>query len=273
MRLKRPLLPVVTILLALVPSVALASDHAGIHHYNTSVCGRKWVAVDLGHGAYTNVYNGQAGAMCISVERRRLAFQVTHWTEGAGAWQFVHLSNGINWGRYSCLDGPSGTGRGSRCIRFPVQVRYDGHPVTSAQAWWPRNMVGNVSYDLWFNRTLVTPSSLKQNNGAEIMIWLAQPNLDYYPHATRYVRIDGIEWAVMDWISFHNNTHWHYVAYMAVRQRRSVTGLRLNPFLREAEAHGELNPNWWWTSANFGAEISHNGRGFDVSSYSLTGVR
>jgi hypothetical protein len=49
----------------------------------------------------------------------------------------------------------------------------------------------------------------------------------------------------------------------------------LNPFFRDAERAGEVSPSWYLTAIDFGAEINRtvSGPGFDVSRYSLTGVR
>ena len=274
---RRLLLPALVLAALLAPSAALASAapprFAGVHTWNVNVCGRAWVPVDMGGGAYSTVYNAQSAGTCISVERHHLAFQVTKWTPGTGGWQYPHVSNGVNWGRDTCRDGPSGTLPGSQCLQFPVPAGADGDPVTSVHAYWPSGMTGNVSYDLWFNRERAPWYALGQNDGAEIMIWIAYPGLSaYLAHADRTVTVDGIKWAVMHWVSHHNGKYWFYTAFMAVRQRGAVSGMRLNPFMGYAESQGWLKPSWWWTSANFGAEIDRGGLGFGVTSYALSGL-
>jgi hypothetical protein len=86
----------------------------------------------------------------------------------------------------------------------------------------------------------------------------------------------GIAWDVMSWIAYKRTTgtSWRYVAYLAHQQRDSVSRLWLNPFFRDAERWGELSPTWYLTAIDFGAEINETvrGAGFDVASYSLTGV-
>ena len=78
--------------------------------------------------------------------------------------------------------------------------------------------------------------------------------------------IDRIHWDVMTWEA-HNpatDTSWRYVAYLAHRQRNSVSRLWLNPFFRNAERAGELSPSWYLTAIDFGAEINRRpspGRG------------
>jgi hypothetical protein len=147
--------------------------------------------------------------------------------------------------------------------------------VTSASVH-PHLINGNVSYDIWVNRTDVAPRKLGQPNGAEIMIWLSYPGLADYADA-RHVVIDGIQWDVMTWEARNKTTGttWRYVAYLAHQQRNSVSQLWLNPFFRDVEQAGEMSPSWYLTAIDFGAEINQTvrGPGFDVTHYSLTGVR
>lgn len=249
---------------------------AGVLNYNAPVCGRGYVPVNLGRGDYYNVYNAQDGSTCISAQRHHLSWYVTSKSPSAHGWQFPNISSGIAWGRYTCYDGRSAyRGHGSQCMRYPVQQYRDGMPVTGVQ-YWPHLANGNVAYDIWFNRTYVAPSLLRQNNGAEIMIWLDYPGLQgmVRAHTVRTVRIGGYRWNVMAWYNTwtHPGTPWEYVAYVAVHPMLSVPRLWLNEFFREAEAHGELDRTWWLTNIAFGTEINQGGQGFAVRSYYLTGV-
>jgi hypothetical protein len=261
------------LLIAAAPPAAPAS---GTDTWNHLVCGTSFVPVNLGHGDYFNVINATEANTCVTAERTHLSWYVSSWHPAALGWQYPNISSGIEWGRYTCDDGRSAapSSPGSKCMRYPVQVAKDGNPVTSVSVH-PHLTRGNVAYDIWFNKTDVSPLKLGQPNGTELMIWIAYPGIKDWAES-RHVVIDGIHWNVMTWVAHnHNNgVTWRYVAYLAEHQRDSVSGLKLNPFFREAESAGELSASWYLTSIDFGAEINDTARGpgFDVASYSLTGV-
>lgn len=261
------------LLLATLPASAMR----GTPVYNRPVCGSAYVPVNLGKGNYFNVINAPAGNTCVTVERNRLSWYVSSFRPIPQHWQYPNISSGIEWGRYTCDDGPSAnpSSPGSKCMRYPVRVDRDGMPVTSA-AVHPHISNGNVAYDIWVNRKDVSPAKLGQPDGAEVMIWIAYPGISDNANA-RHVVVDGIHWDVMTWEA-HNRaagTSWRYVAYLAHQQRDSVSRLWLNPFFRDAERAGEMSPTWYLTAIDFGAEINQTvrGPGFDVTRYSLTGVR
>jgi hypothetical protein len=238
-----------------------ATSATGVHVYNANVCGTNWVKVRT--NSYYNAYNApEAQAYtCLSVQRLRLDFQITK-IDYHGAWGYPNISSGWESGINSCA-GVSGT-----CFAYPVEEEHDGLPETSVQtALWPGTY--NASYDIWFNQTKGHPV---QDNGTEVMIWIAYPGI--YRSFNRYVTIEGIRFGVMDWIAYNaqTRTHWHYVAYLALHQRSSVTNLWLNPFFREAIAHGELSPHWWLTGIDFGFELVRGGLHTDILGYSLKGV-
>jgi hypothetical protein len=260
----------------LLIAAAPAAAPIGNDVWNGPVCGAGYVRVDLGHGDYFNVINAPARNTCVTAERHHLSWYVSSWHQAPHSWQYPNISSGIEWGRYTCDDGASGSpsSPGSKCMRYPVRVDRDGAPVTSASVH-PHLISGNVAYDIWFNKTDVSPLRLGQPDGAEVMIWIAYPGITDTADA-RHVVIDGIRWDVMTWEA-HNKrtgTSWRYVAYLAHQQRESVSRLWLNPFFLDAERAGEMSPSWYLTGIDFGAEINQtvHGAGFDVAHYSLTGV-
>jgi hypothetical protein len=251
------------------------TPHAGVLRYNTPICGREYAPVSLGKGNYFNVYNTQSGNTCISVERHHLSWYVYSFRPTPFGWQYPNISSGWEWGRYTCLDGRSARpGHGSKCMRYPVQVRKDGFPYSTVSAW-PHLSNGNLSYDIWFSHTAKTP--VLQNNAAEVMIWLALPGISLSNYNIwYYTKIDGQRWAVIHWVASNRTTgtRWNYVAYLAVHQSSHFAGW-LNPFFRDAERHGWLSPRDYLTGIDFGEEInrpSTYGRGFAVKYYTLTGV-
>lgn len=234
---------------------------SGVRQYNVNVCGKNWVKIRT--NSYFNFYNAPEGQAytCLKIMRLKLDFQITK-ISYRGAWGYPNISSGWESGTYSC-SWVKGT-----CFQYPVEEEHDGMPKTSVTtALWPGAY--NASYDIWFNKTKAHPL---QDNGTEVMIWIAHPGL--YPAVDRYVTIEGIRFGVMEWTArnWRLGVNWHYVAYIAVHQRRSI-GLWLNPFFRDAIRNGELSPHWWLTGIDFGFELVHGGLHTDVLNYSLTGVK
>jgi Glycosyl hydrolase family 12 len=259
--------------LLIAPSAARASTiyAGGLETYNRPVCGASYVPVDLGRGNYFNVYNEQDNRSCISVEEHHLAFTVTS-RDSADSWQYPNISSGWEWGRYTCQDGRSAlpTSPGSQCMRYPVQEKSDGTPLTSV-SYSQHLGSGNVSYDIWFNRADATPG---QDDGTEVMIWLAHPGVAISARSVCWTAtIQGRKYDAMCWRAKNKTgVSWNYVAYVAVGQTRSLPPTFLNGFFRSAIAHGKLSPDWWLTAIDFGAAIN-TGVGFAVGHYSLEDVR
>jgi hypothetical protein len=234
----------------------------GVNVYNANVCGTNWVKVRT--NSYYNYYNApdSQAYTCLKVMRLRLDFQITK-IDYHGAWGYPNISSGWESGINSCA-GVSGA-----CFRYPVEEKHDGMPETSVKTSL-RPGTYNASYDIWFNKTDAHPV---QDNGTEIMIWIAHPGI--YRSFNRYVTIEGIRFGVMDWTAYNSRTrtHWHYVAFLALRQRSSVTNLWLNEFFHNAIANHELSPYWWLTGIDFGFEMVRGGLHTDVLSYSLKGVK
>jgi hypothetical protein len=267
---------------AAAPAVAAPAAGAGVLPnggtpvWNRSVCGRNYVPVTLGHGDYFNVYNEQDGRSCVSAERHVLSWTVTHRSKGVREWEFPNISSGIEWGRYTCYDGRSAypSSPGSRCMRYPVREKYDGTPLTSVR-FWPHISNGNIAYDIWFNKANISPSRLRQADGAEIMIWLMHPGItEPESRICWHTEIQGLWYDAMCWRAGNSGgTRWNYVAYIAQKQTRTLRRTWLNGFFRDAIAHGKVSPDWWLTAIDFGAEINTGGTGFAVQNFSLTGVK
>ena len=244
--------------------------------WNRNVCGTNYVPITLGHGDYFNVYNEQDGLSCISAERHVLSWTVTRRGNSVRGWEYPNIGSGIEWGRYTCYDGRSAypSSPGSRCMRYPVREKYDGTPLTSVR-FWPHIANGNIAYDIWFNKTDISPSRLGQADGAEIMVWLMHPGItEPESRICWHAEIQGLWYDAMCWLAGNSDgTRWNYVAYIAQNQTRTLTPTWLNEFFRDAISHGKLSPDWWLTAVDFGAEINMGGTGFAVQDYRLTGVK
>ena len=148
---------------------------------------------------------------------------------------------------------------------------------SSQHGWEYPNISSGIEwghYDIWFNRTYVSPRRLGQADGAEIMIWLMHPGVTVSASRICWTtEVQGLWYDAMCWRSSGQGKQWNYLAYIAERQTTVLKPTRLNWFFRDAISHGELSPNWWLTSIDFGAEMTTGGTGFAVRKYSLTGVR
>jgi hypothetical protein len=235
--------------LAVVPAHAATSPVAasGVANNYENVCDTNWVKVHIPKTSYFNFYNAPTGQAdtCIKVMLHHLDFGITS-ISYKGNWGYPNLSSGWESGIYSCA-GISGA-----CFKYPVEEKRDGNPVTSV-ATWQNPGIYNAAYDIWFNQADAHPV---QDNGTEVMIWIAHPGIGIWD-VSRYVTIDGIRWAVMTWTARNARLgiSWHYVAYVAVRQRTAVWALHLNPFFANAIQNGELSRAWWLTGIDFGFEL------------------
>jgi hypothetical protein len=239
-----------------------ATPAAGVATYNASLCGTNWVDIHIPNNSYYNVYNDDFGRnTCVTAEREHLDFQVTYAQNNTGFKAYPNISSGWEANRYTC------TGRSGACFTYPVQQKNDGAPLTSIAGWLAPGRY-DFSYDTWFNKTDAHPL---QDNGTEVMIWLAHPGV---PEACdRKVSISGIEWCVTGWTTNHpGEPSWNLVIYYAVTPRSSASGLWLNEFFRDAIAHGKLSANWWLTGIDAGFELVQGGVHDNIHSYSLTNL-
>ena len=264
----------VTVLLALVAALVLVPVPAlaggvprsntpagGVPRWNAPACGLHWVTIRT-QLTYYHVYNDDFGRRtCVTAERYHPDFAVSSVGGGFGFAAYPNISSGWESGRYTC------TGHTGSCYSYPVQLRHDGDPRTSMSAWLAPGRY-DLSWDIWTNRTNAHPV---QDNGTELMIWLAHPGVP--EGVVRTVTIDGIQWNVTTWIAHRNGGRWRLLIYYSVRQRSSAYGLRLNDFFHEAERHHEMSASYWLTGIDAGFELVTGGLHNNIHYYSLTGVR
>jgi Glycosyl hydrolase family 12 len=233
----------------------------GVPIYNARVCGTDWVDIHIPKASYYNVYNDDFGReTCVVAELHHLDFRISSVGNSYGFDAYPNISSGWEDHKYTC------TGRTGECFTYPVQADHDGDPVTTIAGWLAPGSY-DFSYDIWFNKTDSHPL---QDDGTELMIWLAHPGIS--EGVDRAVTIDGIEWDVTTWITNHpGEPHWRLLIYYAVHPRSSAT-LHLNNFLADAERHGELSSSEWLTAIDAGFELAHGGVGDNIHQYSLTGL-
>lgn len=247
---------------------------AGVHLYNQVICGREWAPILMGEGRYFNAMNSQSGNTCISVEQRHLTIALERWTPGP-KWQWIGIDSGITWGRYTCLDGASGTSTTSQCLKYPVQEKSDGDPVTSIKLY--EHMIsGNAGYDIWFDKRNMAPQNYRQDNGAEIMIWDERPGQHMWSQWMLWVQ--GREYGAENWVMHHNGTSWNFLVYWPLHPETYMPLTHLNLFFKDAIRHRQLSAYWYLTGIDAGGEINNPGSpsagswGLDISQYTLTGL-
>lgn len=239
----------------------LPASAGGYRTFNAKVCGTHWVDVHYPKNSYYNFYNDNFGnKTCINVMRHRLDFQISYVGSRTGFFADPNISSGYESGRSTC------TGHSGACFRYPVQVKHDGDPKTSVAAWLAPG-VYDFNYDIWTNRTDAHPV---QNNGTEVMIWLAHPGVR--EGITRSTVIDGVQWDVTTWICHRNGATWRLLIYYAVHPRSSIFGMHINDFFHEAERHGDMSASYYLTGITSGFELVRGGLHDNIHYYKLSGV-
>jgi hypothetical protein len=241
------------IAIVLMSPLPNGASGAGPGVNGSTLCGREWKNVQSGGTGY-DIYNDDFGATTCIANDGNAGFAIYYSAVHGGYQAYPDISSGWAWGvapRHG--------------YHYPVQARSDGDPRSSVTVHLANSGTYNAAYDIWFSTYAQTNG---QDNAAEVMIWLDCHD-NCIGQQSPVVSIDGIAFYKDSWITHHNGQSWRYTAFVAVRHRSSVQGLRLNPFIADAG----VNPDWYLTSIDFGFELASGGRGLRVDSYSLTGVR
>jgi Glycosyl hydrolase family 12 len=146
---------------------------------------------------------------------------------------------------------------------WPVRVAADGAPRADFAVHQTWNGTYDASLDIWFS---TYPNETTQANGAEIMIFLSHPHV---LTGGKKIRVDGTDWYMNEWKTKGHGVTWPLIIFTRATQTSSVKGLWLNPFFRIAEAHGWLNPSWYWTGIDAGFELWKGGRGLRVTDFKV----
>lgn len=155
---------------------------------------------------------------------------------------------------------------------FPVLASHVRRQVTSWRIR-TRGLRGtwNAAYDLWFFRHRNISG---QATGAELMIWLAHQGVSRVLRGSPILRIDGASWYLMHWrtgkVINGRSLTWNYVQFRRVIQTNHVTHLRLDPFIRAAEARGLVLPSWWLSAVMAGYEVWSGGKGLATDSFQVS---
>jgi hypothetical protein len=127
----------------------------------------------------------------------------------------------------------------------------------------------NAAYDIWFNKT---PTTRRQANGAELMIWLNHhgPKHPYGSEVASNVSIGGRSYNV-----YYGARTGSYgtVTYEMTSRARSVSNLDLRPLEANALSRGYLSKSWYLITVQAGFEMWQGGTGLATKSFSVKVTR
>lgn len=115
-------------------------------------------------------------------------------------------------------------------------------------------------------------------DGAELMVWLNEHGgCCGLQRGAPKVKIDGTRWWFSHWrtcthLPWETHVCWNYVQFRRVHRTWQVSGLRLRPFIRRAEAAGLIKPRWWLQTIEAGFEIWTGGRGLAVTKFRAASI-
>lgn len=205
-------------------------------------------------------------AQCITNQDATTNFAVTQkagWDPGHQVIAYPDIYRGCMWNVCSPRAG------------LPRRVRAVGDPRLTAH--FKAGVFGmyNSSFDVRF---LKTSSHTGQADGAELMIWLGRHGgcCGLQPGAPR-IKVEGrwywySHWRTCSHLASQPHVCWNYIQFRRVHQTRSVSGLRLAPFIHRAERSGLVKPRWWMQTIEAGFEIWTGGKGLAVTKFRATGI-
>jgi hypothetical protein len=171
---------------------------------------------------------------------------------------FPEIFGGYEWGRHPV-----------RSFE-PVRAWASGNPHITV-AWSSLPGRAHPGIDMWFNTTdPADPYLLRQNNGAEIMVWFTGHRNWNAP----YITIDGGRYNLTWWETYHHGVRWPLIIFSYAGGPKHWLNGDLKPFMSYAAAHTPMRMSMWLTSIAFGAELFSDSRprGYSVHDFSLTGI-
>lgn len=267
--------------LFLAPVAAHAADYAGgiSGQFNKPMCASNgYERIQTPATEYAAV---DSAGTCVSSEKYHAAFTITSVT-GNLAYQMPGISSGyVPTGEATCASAKDS------CYGYPVRQEYDGTPRATFGAWLAPGDY-SLAFDTWFSPVESRHSYADRAGDTEIMIWMSEPGGDWPQDFLYYTEIDGMRFGVMSW---EQASGVRYVAYVdqsgpgagrpdtaTYGQHVSYSNIWLNEFWRDAIAHGWMSKTEWLWQVFLGFELrpavrAGNGKGDDISNYTLAGVR
>jgi len=259
---------VVAALAVVMAASAAAYPDSGQQQWNKQMCGsNSWERIKT---PVTEFAVSDSTGTCVNATEFKTRFAVGRVIRDI-SWQYPNIASG-----YVPEGEPTCASWRDTCFHYPVQQRYDGHPVISFSSWLTPGTY-NESVDTWFSPVKSRHSVQTRAGDTEIMIWTAYPGIDDRSHFVAYATIDGMRFGIMSWEAWNS---WRYVAYLWLNAPHvgsgrflTVRGLALNPFFANAEQHGWLHSSEYLWAVDLGFELVRGGLHNNIHDYSLTGVK
>jgi hypothetical protein len=236
--------------------------------WNTPMCGSN--AYERIKTTTTEYAVIDTGGTCVDSERYHADFAVAKVSENI-PWQYPALISG-----YVPEGEPTCASAHDTCYTYPVKVSQDGTPVASFGSWISAGYSGNESFDIWFSPDKSRHSITDKAGDTELMIWTSYPGVNDTRRFVAYATIDHMRFGIMSWVG--GGPH-RYVAYLWLGADQTRKGhqvnmrdLWLNPFFRNAETRGWLNPGEWLWAVDLGFEMNSGGTHNNIHGYSLSKV-
>lgn len=208
-------------------------------------------------GAYfvqNNQWNPQGATQCISVDTTSGDFHLTQNTNTGIYMGYPSIVKGQHYGNQS-----TGSGmplQAKNIASLPTSWAIETPAVTSAESW-------NSAIELWFNQTKPLAGH-GQNDGTELMVWLARANFTPGGDYIAEVEIGGVNWKITG-ARWGDGPNWQYIAY-SVADGTNLSGITLDfkKFMNDALTRtcgGSpcLNNDWWLSSVQAGFEVATGG--------------
>lgn len=203
-----------------------------------------------------NQWNPQGATQCISVDTASGDFFLTQNTNTGIYMGYPSIVKGQHYGNQS-----TGSGmplQAKKIASLPTSWAIETPAVTSAESW-------NSAIELWFNKTQPPSSGLGQNDGTELMIWLARANFTPGGEYIAEVEIGGVNWKITGARWGSGSPYWQYIAY-SVADETNLSGITVDVkrFMNDAVTRSCggspcLNNDWWLTSVQAGFEVATGG--------------
>jgi hypothetical protein len=251
---------VVAAAMALFAGTARAGQHGGVTT-NGQFCGHSHE--DVSHAQYIIDPGTFGSSVCLRYYGQdqvdATGLTVTSYAGYLGGVNaYPEIFGGYQWGRHPV-----------RSFE-PVRAWASGSPRIKV-SWSALPGHAHPAIDMWFSRRdPADPYLLRQNDGAEIMVWFTGDRHWNPPHIT----IDDGRYNLTWWETYHHGVHWPLIIFSyAGGLKHSLNG-DLKPFMTYAAAHTPMRMGMWLTSVAFGAELFSDSRprGFSVHDFSLTGI-
>jgi hypothetical protein len=260
MTLTRKIVAVAAVMAAAMTLIAGTAKAGGVTTKG-QFCSRSYE--DVSHAQYVVDPGTFGSTVCMRYygpdQEHATGFTVTSYAgHKGGVNAYPEIFGGYEWGRHPV-----------RSFE-PVRAWASGSPHIRV-SWSVLPGRAHSGIDMWFSKTdPADPYLLRQNDGAEIMVWFTGHRNWNPPHIT----IDGGRYNLTWWETYHHGVHWPLIIFSYAGGAKHSLNEDLKPFMAYAAAHTPMRMRMWLTSVAFGAELFSDSRprGYTVHDFSLTGI-